>query len=576
MIKANFNTYDNYVTDSVYQWDINQVLTVTGLNLSVVPEVHFSNYAMNDRSIVRQATSENQIISVQIPNSLLQYAYPIKAYIGIYEGGTFKVVETITIPVIAKERPIDYKIEDTDEEIYSFKSMMNALANKANTTEINARIDNIIANNNDSEGNSELVDIRVGSNGKTYLSAGAAVRSQFEDINRVLSDRNFIEHLSDVISYDFQYLNYDEIINGEYWSETTIKTADGYYRYPVIKNLKSGTYYWNYLSLNFTYIENVVTGEIVKLSNFTSGDTVITIDYDFNLYATVSVSHKGIFARGEELSEYLYGSYNIRYKNLAEEYPHVFYCGPTREYTKLKDAIEAASAYMDSILYVDKATYDLIEEYGTSFFANYTTADGVGIVLQNRIHIIFEQGSKVVCNYTGDNENVHTYFSPFNAGPYGFTLENAYVESTNTRYTMHDERAGNAVPYKNTYKRCTFIHDSAATSWGAHQALGGGLGCWGDILIEDCYMSSVDYSDVLTYHNAGYENPDFTEFKSNIVIRGCYLEGTIRINSTGYSKMVTHAYVSGNSLTSEPLSGKTTTDAETNIALHAWNNTIRE
>lgn len=176
MIKANFNAYSTYVTDSLYQWDLNQVLRVTGLNLSVVPEVHFSNAKM-DKAIVRQASMENHVVSVAIPNSLLQDPLTIRAHIGIYEGSTFKVIEKVEIPVIAKERPSDYQIQDADEEIYSFKALENALKNKADNAVINARVDNIIAHNNDTESNTELMDIRVGADGTIYNSAGAAVRN---------------------------------------------------------------------------------------------------------------------------------------------------------------------------------------------------------------------------------------------------------------------------------------------------------------------------------------------------------------------------------------------------------------
>lgn len=126
MIKANFNAYNNYVTDSLYQWDINRTLSVSGLNLSAAPEVHFSNSAM-DKAIVKQATLKNNIVSVQIPNSILQYPLTVKAYIGIYEGDTFKVLETISIPVIPKTKPSDYKLENSDEEVYSFKRLENMI-----------------------------------------------------------------------------------------------------------------------------------------------------------------------------------------------------------------------------------------------------------------------------------------------------------------------------------------------------------------------------------------------------------------------------------------------------------------
>ena len=130
MIKANFNSYNNYITDSLYQWDINQDLIIYGLNLSVAPEIHFANANM-DRAIVRQSTLANGVITVRIPNSLLQEPLTIKVHVGLYEDDTFKVVELIEIPIIPKARPVDYAITDSDEEIYSFKELENKINNLA-------------------------------------------------------------------------------------------------------------------------------------------------------------------------------------------------------------------------------------------------------------------------------------------------------------------------------------------------------------------------------------------------------------------------------------------------------------
>ena len=275
MIKANFKAYSTYVTDSLYQWDINQKLTVTGLNLSVAPEVHFSNNSM-DKAIVKQSRMTDHIVTVDIPNSLLQQPLRIYAHIGINEGDTFKTIEIIEIPVIAKTRPADYQIQDSDEEIYSFKALENAIANMVTLSKfnvdkstINARINAIVANNNNTNGNSELVDIRVGAYGETYGSAGSAVREQFTDINRLKTNveiklvqgsitngidepnntrAKFAERVkacSTIISfkknidYYFGYAHYDN--NGIYdgidhgWNaitaETIVKISDGLFKF---------------------------------------------------------------------------------------------------------------------------------------------------------------------------------------------------------------------------------------------------------------------------------------------------------------------------------------------------------
>lgn len=184
MLNVNFKGYGDYVTDRLYQWDKNRVLAITGLDLDVIPEIHFTNATM-DKAIVRQSTVTDGVIKVNIPNSLLQDPFAVIAYIGIYEGSLFKTIETIKIPVVIRARPVDYAIEDTDEEIYSFATLENQIANRITYAEFNKHIDgvkrqiaNIVANTNNTEGNSELVDIRNGADGTIYESAGEAVRTQ--------------------------------------------------------------------------------------------------------------------------------------------------------------------------------------------------------------------------------------------------------------------------------------------------------------------------------------------------------------------------------------------------------------
>lgn len=116
-----------YTVDQLYQWDLNQVLEIRGLSLPSIPEIHFTNDAM-DRAIVRQATMDAAgVITADVPNSLLQKPYKITAYVCIYEGETFQSLYSVVIPVKARNKPNDYTLEN-DPEVYSF----NALENQCN------------------------------------------------------------------------------------------------------------------------------------------------------------------------------------------------------------------------------------------------------------------------------------------------------------------------------------------------------------------------------------------------------------------------------------------------------------
>lgn len=266
-------TKDRYTVDSLYQWSKDQDLIITGLSLASIPEIHFTNDAM-DKAIVKQATMDDAgVITARIPNSLLQKPYKIRAYVCIYEGESFRSLYLITIPIEARSMPNDYTLTVGDDEVYSFNALENLVNNtvrtltlsnsnlqeevtkkcddtvksvkesnqtleanlnkkyedtkkaieesngqlqtelnqkyadamesckenfetqeqkfaddvEALTRTVNARVDNLIANNPNTDGNSELIDIRTGADGKTYGSAGEAVRGQFADYDKDLN-----------------------------------------------------------------------------------------------------------------------------------------------------------------------------------------------------------------------------------------------------------------------------------------------------------------------------------------------------------------------------------------------------
>jgi len=85
--------------------------------------------------------------------------------------------------------------------------------------EVSARVDNIIAHNNDTEGNSELIDIRTGFDAYTSLSAGSSVRRQAKIVNDRVSNLVLNNPRSEVpvnkpasISYSLLWENSDSTV----------------------------------------------------------------------------------------------------------------------------------------------------------------------------------------------------------------------------------------------------------------------------------------------------------------------------------------------------------------------------
>lgn len=408
----------------------------------------------------------------------------------------------------------------------------------------------------------------TGDQGYNKLSKIIATSFVYDDINNKRQNN---------IEYDFQYVNPDLLVSG-YWNYVNgvfCVVNDSDYYHEKVENIPSGRYAVNLYTQWQSYVENIITGEIKTFNalGLTGSAGFVDINYPHNLYITARTNQNVIWFNGTSIKGYAYGKHN------NADVIRVFYVGAYRKITKLIDGITEAEKYMDSILHVDEGIYDLISEFGSDYFANFTGAGSYmngdwGIVLKNRIHIRFSENAKVVCDYTGDNAKVHQYFSAFNAGEYGFTLENANINTKKIRYAIHDDRGDATKSYRNVYKRCRVKHNSTGTpTWGSAQALGGGFGNGGDVVIEDSYFEADGYNYPVTYHNSANGG---TGYRAHCVFKNNYVVGGVRFNDTGDSEEVTDVYVSGNSVNGYGIfHGKTTSTAKDNVKVYSWNNAIR-
>lgn len=242
------------------------------------------------------------------------------------------------------------------------------------------------------------------------------------------------------------------------------------------------------------------------------------------------------------------------------------------DFTSLLSALRFAMMFMDAVVYVGDGEWDLVSEYGSGLDA--ISSSNWGLYLKNRIRVVFSSNSKVTFHYTGSNTNVLKYFSPFNTGKYGFTLENLTLEASRCRYCVHDERGEETDHYECHYINCNMLMDNSQNeAWTTAQCIGGGLGRSAYIDIDGCVFDSNMWGGIVSYHNCAYANS-----KSNINLHDSYFKrhGTFRLCWYGVSTDITTAYISGCSFASAIVHRAENESATTeNTAIVEWNNIIR-
>lgn len=158
MIKAEFKSYGSYTTDSVSQWDLNQKLTISGLDIDVAPVLAFSCFGMYESIIVQSKLSDG-VITCDVPNAILQFGKNLNVDLCSETGGQYKAFEKIIIPVNRRKKPSDYLFTDNvplstaesikadlEKEINSNKTYTDKVKAelKNDNKTLNGRIDTIL------------------------------------------------------------------------------------------------------------------------------------------------------------------------------------------------------------------------------------------------------------------------------------------------------------------------------------------------------------------------------------------------------------------------------------------------
>lgn len=122
-----YNSNNEELT-SLYQWDSNQTIRISGVSYIDTPMLHFCNKQSKTALVVTPDISDGNLIAA-IPNVLLQVPDTILVY--LFADGDDNGSRTVTcvtrIPVIPRPRPSDYEFSE-DIDPYGVKNQLGGMS----------------------------------------------------------------------------------------------------------------------------------------------------------------------------------------------------------------------------------------------------------------------------------------------------------------------------------------------------------------------------------------------------------------------------------------------------------------
>lgn len=122
-----FTFKDTSMTD-LFQWSIGVIIVFSDENL-VGEKVHFSN---DKKKAISRTIDQN--LEVEIPNCLLQKAFPIEVYTYVKNESGFFTKDRKIIRVLARPKPDSYICDD--EEIETWETKVDIFQGKENANKI--------------------------------------------------------------------------------------------------------------------------------------------------------------------------------------------------------------------------------------------------------------------------------------------------------------------------------------------------------------------------------------------------------------------------------------------------------
>lgn len=507
-------------------------------------------------------------------------------------------VKETMIELTKEVQKVNYidNVNITDVNTYSnkkieekFSGVAAQFQTKANQSDLNfekTRLDNLIVNNNPTDGNSELIDARVGADGKIYNNLGNAMRGQIGSITETITSINVFDTSKIINGKNYNvYESGGRIWNSDLNTNTNcfvtnlIKVNEG----DIIKSNKSWlnmVYYMadkttkandnltNFGNLNknqFT-VNSTVGKEIryVAMTYLLSNLNEIMITVNNEIPSNYSPYFETVFAIKESaflpIMNKLITKNEIKltdkwvrkdvYINLTDTQEEIL--------VKMLNAVNTKNCdvYFETGTYNFNIIFDLMKsKYG------YTTAYELPVGGNCRYY--FNGSTLIATSVTTDNGvlgNQSLIGSRRNSGNY--ELHDGALIANDMVYIVHDEAQGSPIPYIRKYKNMKMKYNTISSTQEYRKCIGGGAGLKGTIIIENCIFES-DYTSEVSYH--GFQSDKQVEL--NVTISNCYFRNKVQFDSM-YTNGKGVVLIGGCSFGQKPVVG-------TNWTIFETNNTVR-
>lgn len=257
------------------------------------------------------------------------------------------------------------------------------------------------------------------------------------------------------------------------------------------------------------------------------------------------------------------------------------------DYTSFSEAIIAAFAVPNTIVYVDRGTYNVWDEMkaimGNDYWDNLTeqTQYSYGLPWGNGMKIIGSPGAEIVFDGSQTtNDNTWYFFSPL-TGRYVYgsdktvSCEGLTFRVKNFRYAIHIDEGPINNDYTYIIKDCQFYCDNTGNPrTKASDAIGMGASINTTYIVENNYISASYAPTARDHENIYFHNTNAASPKNKCRISNNYMDnvGTIRVDGYGDSLNKCKVQINGNSCGSALILPNPTTD---NLECLVWNNEIR-